>query len=119
MLPILPRFDIKNPTNPDLYHPIGNIPGMPVSWQSDVSGQMQDAVHAFYTGHLTSDQLDIVIAYIRHHIHAPCWLENNPEIDRESKSDIEELRRLSWLLKTSEDVSKYIAKAMDMALDPL
>lgn len=114
----LPVFDVENPTNPGLYHDMGPVHGMPLDWRQDQTGTMPAAVQAYYDKSMTPEQLILVIAYIRHHIHAPCWTSIK-DIDEELTSFILELRRLSLELKTSEDISEYIAKALDWALDPL
>lgn len=115
-------FDPLNPTDPNNYHDMNErIKGVPVQWREDVSGKMPAAVHAYYNSSATEEQLQLVIAYIQHHIHAPCYLETPPWNRAGSmfESEIKELRALSLTLKTAEDISKYIVLAMDIALDPL
>lgn len=117
----LPVFILSDPTNPSSYREVSTIKGCPLNWQDDVDGRLQEAVMAYLNQTPTPKQLQLVIAYIQHHIHAPCWLESSPfgDVDGEMATEILELRELSLSLTTREDVNAYIHRALDSALDPL
>jgi hypothetical protein len=91
-------------------------------WQDDVTGKMQEVVKAHLDQNPTPDQLKIMIAYLQHFIHAPCWLEQSPsfgKIDPEIADKIRTLREQSLGLKSLDDVNQFINSAMEIAIDPL
>lgn len=111
----------KNPTDPASYRDVGPVKGMPLNWQDDITGQMPRAVLAYLDQDASPEQLRLVIIYIQHHIHAPCFLEAYPfdEIDDEYQEALKKLRERSLALKTQEDVNQYINDCMEWAIDPL
>lgn len=116
-------LDLANPTHPKNYvnRYGGTMPGTPLYWRHDVSGQMQEIVMSYLERRSTPEQLSTVIAYLQYYIHAPCWLEINPfaEDDEEMATDIRNLREQSKTLQTINDVDKWIHNALGAALDPL
>ncbi len=114
-------FNPENPTDPKGYVSRGPVSGLPLSWQDDMSGQTQAAVMAYLEQEVTPQQLKLVIAYIQHHIHAPCFLESSPfgNVDSWMIGYITGLRQKSLALETIEDVNEYIDAALEVGLDPL
>lgn len=114
-------LNLEFPTHPSNYVPRGPVQGTPLNWRDDVTGRMESAVMAYLKQTPDEEQLKLVIAYIKHHIHAPCWLEKSPfgEVDEEMAEEIRALRKRSLQLKTLEDVNEYISAALHSALDPL
>lgn len=118
---IIETWDPKNPTNPRSYINRGVVRGTPLHWEHDVTGKMQQAVMAYLERKATPQSLALVIAYIQHHIHAPCWLESSPygQVDEEMATAIRALRERSLMLTTAAEVSQYIHAALEIGLDPL
>jgi hypothetical protein len=116
----LPVLNLENPTDPALYVKRGTVEGMPLYWRDDVTGRLPAAVMAYLNHKPTPEQLGLVIKYIQHHIHAPCFLEKSPfEVIDELAEEIRALRALSLELKTIQDVNQYIHRALAWALDPI
>lgn len=114
-------LNLDFPTHPSNYVQVGMVQGMPLNWQNCATFGMQQAVMAYLNQRPSGEELQLVIAYIKHHIHAPCWLEQSPfgEVDEEMAASIRALRERSLQLKTVEDVNEYINAALAVALDPL
>lgn len=114
-------LNLEFPTHPSNYVPRGIVQGTPLNWRDDITGRMESAVMAYLKQMPDEEQLKLVIAYIKHHIHAPCWLEQSPfdEVDEEMEAEIHALRERSLQLKTVEDVNEYINAALAVGLDPL
>lgn len=121
----LPVFDKDHPTDQKNYIDRPFAQGTPLNWRDDTTGVMPAAVMAYLNQTPTDDQLQLVIAYIQHHIHAPCFLEKSPfhtaNADPETsfEPEIKALRETSLKLKTLKDINKYINQALEIALDPL
>lgn len=118
---IVPVLNKNNPTDPASYRDVGSVKGMPLNWKDDITNQMQPAVLAFLDAEASPEELRLVIIYIQHHIHAPCWLETYPfdEIDDECQEALQKLRERSLELKTQEDVNQYIHDCLEWGIDPL
>jgi hypothetical protein len=115
-------IDLNNdPINPQHYHSIGKIEGFPVNWRDDVTGKLPAAVMAFLEGNPSPEDVTLVIQYIKHHIHAPCWIETAPkdEYFPEHKAEIDKLRAKAMGMKTEADIREYINHSLDYGLDPL
>jgi hypothetical protein len=95
--------------------------GTPLNWRDDVTGTLPAVMMTFLEKRkeTPSEQLQMVIAFLQYHIHAPCWLGEPLNPDEETKEEILALRELSLTLKTFEDVHQYIHRAMDIGIDPL
>jgi hypothetical protein len=115
------HLDLKNPTAQGNYVNNPFLQGAPVHWQDDVTGKMRVSVLAYLEQKIDPEQLELVIAYIQYHIHAPCWLEAFPggKPNDEMRDQIIALREDSKKLKTIEDVNAYINKSLGIGLDPL
>lgn len=121
---LVATFSPENPTDPSGYITRGTITGTPLNWRDDVTGGMESAVMAYLNQgqeEVSPEHLQLVIAYIQHHIHAPCFLEESPfgEVDPWMSGYIIGLRQKALNLKTVEDVNEYIDAAMEVGLDPL
>ncbi|MEZ4684170.1 MAG: hypothetical protein R2932_59165 [Caldilineaceae bacterium] len=122
MIP-LTSLDLANPTNPanyvDRYG--GALPGSPLNWRDDVSGQMQETILSYLEQRSTPEQLKTLIAYLQHYIYAPCWLEQNPfgEVDEEIAAAIRKLREQAKRMVTLHEVNDFINEMINIGLDPL
>lgn len=118
---IFQTWDPKDPTNPNSYVSRGFVQGMPLYWRDDITGAMTSAVMAYLERTANATQLALIIAYIQHHIHAPCWLESSPysDVDEEMATEIRALRARSLALVSADDVNQYIQAALQIGLDPL
>lgn len=114
-------WDPKRPTDPRSYADRGFAQGTPLHWRDDVTGTTQQAIMAYLEQNATAEQIALVIAYVQHHIHAPCWLESSPysHVDEEMATAIRALRARSLTLVSATDVNQYIRAAMEIGLDPL
>lgn len=110
-------LNLDFPTHPSNYVQ----EGMPLNWQNCATFSMQQAVIAYLNQTPSEHELNMVIAYMKHHIHAPCWLEQSPfgEVDEATAAEIRALRERSLQMKTVEDVNAYIQAALAVGLDPL
>ncbi len=115
----LPRLDLEHPTDPKNYVDRQSAKGCPFNWQDDSTGQLRKAFIAFCGRYQTPRQLQMVIAYLQHHIHAPCWLEQRHLVVWRTRSKILNLRKLSLTLKTADEVRQYLRQAAEIGLDPL
>lgn len=114
-------LDLENPTDPSNYIKRGFLAGTPLNWQDDITNRLRNAIMSYLDQSPTTEQLKIVIAYLQHHIHAPCWLEQSPlgEAHDEVKKEILALREKSLQVESLDDVNQYINAALNIALDPL
>lgn len=100
------------------------LKGMPLYWRDDQTGQMTGAVMAYYNACLgtkpgpTPEQLELVCDFCRYFINAPVWL-SNPELDDETRAEIEELKVRALSLASVESVRRWISECMEVGLDPL
>ncbi len=117
----LPRLVLEHPIDPKNYVDRQFAKGTPLTWRDDITGQLQAAFMAYLNHTPAPEQLQLVIAYLQYHIHAPCWLETWPldGLDDEIRAEIMALRELSLMLKTIDDVHQYLRRAMEIGLDPL
>lgn len=91
--------------------------GIPLNWRMEESGQIKDAVLAFYN-HVTNKgnsppnehQIFLLKCYIEHYINAPCWLDIDCMLTQLKK----EVRQLDSV----ERISLWLEKAMNIGLDP-
>lgn len=113
-------LDLKNPTNPDNYVSRGDITGLPLYWQDDITGTLRSTILAYYDRKMNPEQLATLIAFLQHFIHAPCWLENLPfEATAQTKKEISELRTMAMGMKTIADINGFIWRCLDYGIDPL
>lgn len=105
-----------------LIPPIYRMPlGLPLYWGDEMTGELRGAVLAYLnptSGSPTPRQLELLRAYILHHIHAPCWLAN-PHATPEYCAQIGALQQQAAEIRTVDDVHAYIEAALDLGLDPL
>lgn len=114
-------FDIEDPTHPKNYCSRGPVVGLPRNWQEEVSGQLVAAIMAYLRQEPTPEQLQLVIKYLQHHIHAPIWLDAGflGPIDPQIAGEIKALREMSLTLNSLAEVNAYIQRALSAAIDPL
>ncbi|MCL4296305.1 MAG: hypothetical protein KJ077_11275 [Anaerolineae bacterium] len=117
----IPTLNLEKPTDPANYIDREFARGTPLNWQDDVTGRLRAAVMDYLNQKPTDEQLKLVIAFVQHHIHAPCWLEASPfgEVDEEMAAEIKALRELSLTLVSLKDVNQFINRAIGIGLDPL
>ncbi len=117
----LPRLVLEHPTDSKNYVDRRFAKGTPLTWRDDITGQLQAAFMAYLNHTPAPKQLQLVIAYLQYHIHAPCWLETCPlgTLDEDMKTEIQALRELSLTLKTIDDVHQYLYRAAEIGLNPL
>jgi hypothetical protein len=114
-------LDLSNPTAPTNYVAQTILQGSPVHWRDDVFGKLAHAILAYLNRTPTAEQLRMVIAYLQHHIHAPCWLEQSPyENAEEALGDqLRALRSASLAMVAIEDVDRFLLGCIQIGLDPL
>lgn len=91
---------------PDYYLPPYSTP---LYWKNEQSGDLVEAVMAFFGGFCGPDQLRLVIDYCRYVIDAPCW----------EGPGIEPLRSEVRGLHTVAEVRLWIGKCLNEGVDPL
>lgn len=92
--------------------------GLPFYWKDEQSGVLPAAIIAFSLHRTggpppTDEQMEIVCAWMRYYIHAPCW--QDPDQD----GTLERLRTDAFNLRTSDDVAGWISRCLEIGLDPL
>jgi hypothetical protein len=92
--------------------------GLPFHWAHEVSGHLESAVKAYLDNRIDNatirdDQIDLLREYFVHYINAPCW--DNPEFE----SELLDLRTSAKELDSAAEIGAWIAKCMDIGLDPL
>ena len=93
-------------------------PRGPLRWQDDISGQMPQAVLAFFEGKATPGQFALVRDYCRYYIDAPCW-DWNPHNDDENRAELAAVRASIREVKTTMELNAWIGRCLDMGIDPL
>ena len=107
---------------PAIYRSLGNVTGLPLNWQDEVTGVLPAAVKAYLDNRvdgtpIDEQQLAIVRAFMEHYIDAPCWNHMN-EIE-EMAPELAELRRDVRTIKTPEAMGEWIHRCLDLGIDPL
>src|SRR5579859_5888880 len=93
--------------------------GGPLRWQDDVTGVLPTAVRDYI--HHQADrrhpvfpqQVELVRDYCEYYINAPCW-----RIDGAEES-FAKLRQQIKILKTADEISKWIWECLKHGIDPL
>lgn len=113
-------FDTADPTNRNSYVDSPPVFGLPLNWRDDQSGIMGHAIMAYLNQCPSDEQLSLVIAYVKHYVHAPVWIETRPEhiTDPIMDSRIAAIREKALTLKTMTDVNNLVAEAAEIGLDP-
>ena len=98
--------------------------GLPLNWRDEATGELKAAVTAFLQ--TTDFDLELLRAYLVHHINAPVWLENHPLVIEHGVSlgadyvaKIYALRATAPSIRNSIDAWAHISDCLDIGLDPL
>ena len=92
--------------------------GLPLRWQDEQSGLLPTAVWAYYN-HVarpathpepTRDQMSLVLEYVRYYIEAPCW---------QGADGLADLRTAAAVMKSAEDLDRWIWMCLEIGIDPL
>ena len=94
------------------------VEGLPVHWKH--SDELLAVVGRFKLHLLEPGDLQKVIAFIQHHIHAPCYFEKYPygELPAPLARTVKVLRQRSLDLQTLSDVDNWVLMAAGYGLDP-
>ena len=112
-------FNADNPTDPSSYVvQFQGIGATPLNWQNEQTGVLRGAIMAYLNQAQTVQQLRLVIAYVQHYIHAPCWADIVvDEPDRQQA--LEQLQKSSMALLTVSDVNQWLGESVKFGVDPL
>jgi hypothetical protein len=81
-------------------------------WQDDETRVLPQAVQAFFAGHATLEQLELVRDYCEYYINAPCWAIGNDEATWAMlRSRVKELR-------TAVQILEWLHDALEVTIDP-
>ena len=112
-------LDPNNPMAPESYQ--GAL-GLPLHWLHEQSGTLRIVILNYLERRFMSEDEQLYLfAYLRHYIHAPCWLEKFPNRDMTPchRKLITELRTMADEIRNIEDVDEFIKMALKGSLDPL
>lgn len=98
---------------------------LPPYWRNETSGRLEKSVLAYFAPYatdetpppLSSEDLDNLKQYLCLYVSAPCW-RKNPHADRQHLARLDELQESARNLASREDITQFIYKCMDIALDP-
>jgi hypothetical protein len=100
--------------------------GLPFYWQHETSGELESAVKAYLDNRIDGmtirdEQISLLREYLAHYINAPCWSNSEfaCELEDEFVSKLKELRAAAPGLRTPGEIGEWIAKCLDIGLDPL
>jgi hypothetical protein len=98
--------------------------GLPLKWEDEVSGELRDAVLAYYAHRIdtkkpfSAEQFELVRAYCVYYISAPCWLASLGD-DNEAFIDLLKLiDDIGRIVKVYE-LSVWIQECLHLGIDPL
>jgi hypothetical protein len=101
----------KEPTYPNIYRP---PLGLPLNWKDETSGKLRGAVFKFFSSRtLTPEEITLLAQYCQHYINAPCWDATGGFPDQ-----LVALRRSATLLSSADDISDWINRCFEIAIDP-
>ncbi len=92
--------------------------GLPLRWQDEQSGQLPEAVLAYFSQTATATQTALVCDYLRYYILAPCW-DIPVQDDEEGCLELAHVRKQANSLNCAEDIHKFTRKCLQMGIDPL
>ena len=105
--------------------------GFPLRWQDDQTGELPAAVQAYLSHRLgekaapTQDQIRLLCDYLRHVICAPIWnagieLDDSPERIEVARQLVQLRQDIVHLqLTTTDAISEWMHRCMDIGIDPL
>lgn len=107
---------------PDIYRTFGDVTGIPLNWQDEVTGVLPAAIKAYLNHRIDGTPFDeihaeTVRAFLDHYINAPCWNHMNEE--PELALELADLRRDVRTLNNSEAIAKWIRRCLNLGIDPL
>ena len=107
----------------------GYMPGLnsPLYWQNEASGQLKEAVMAFFAPYAQERQslpipamrdrhLELIKSYLIYYIKAPCWREN-PYTDSTEIIALDKLTLQAENIKSRQDISKLIDGCLELGID--
>ena len=107
---------------PPIYRTLGAVSGLPLNWRDEISGVLPAAVGSYLNNRidgtpLAEHQLELVRAFMKYFIDAPCW--NHMNEDEYMAQELAGLRREVVTLKTPEEMGRWIGRCLDLGIDPL
>lgn len=114
---MIPTIDFAHPTYDRRF-------GTPLYWRDEVGGELNAAMMA-YVNHgawplvcpePTPEQLELVIAYLKYAINAPCWRDGDGSA---SGGRLARLRADAGRLATVADVRKWLGRCLQIGIDLL
>lgn len=94
--------------------------GLPFYWMDEQSGELRAAVESYLDRvteggpPLTPERIAVLRDYLAHYINAPCW-----DVADAFAEELRVLRADVHRLTTAEGIDGWIAKCLDIGLDPL
>jgi hypothetical protein len=90
-------------------------PRAPRFWRYEKSGVLAPVVEAYLLGQpLSLEQIGVMRAYLRQWIQSPVWGANPA-----GAGELEQLRAAVALIRTREDIRRWLALALAEGMDPL
>ena len=98
--------------------------GGPHYWQTESSGLLPNAIKAYFdnrteNGPISTNDCDLVKAYIRHWINAPVWSLNPFYQDAaDQDNELRALRDEADKLTDADSIDRWIHRALKSGIDP-
>lgn len=93
-------------------------PKAPKYWMHETGGRLAPAMERYLRREPARwDDVLLIRAYLRQWIDSPVW--DHPDGDAEVRAAVDELRRNVRGLRNRGDIDKWVADALDLAIDPL
>lgn len=96
--------------------------GTPLYWMDEMTGVLTKAIYAF-NAHCaypktqkqpTDEQRQLVIAYLRYVIYAPCWEQAGGFVE-----ELAQLRSQAATMQTEDEINAWIMGCLEIGIDPL
>jgi|KBSSwiS6_1023812.scaffolds.fasta_scaffold226180_1 hypothetical protein len=92
-------------------------PQAPKYWMYEVGGKLVPAIKRYLEGTRPfPDDVNLIRAYLIQWIASPVW---NGGVDDETRSDLTRLRSEVRTLRSTGEITKWLADALDIGIDPL
>lgn len=95
--------------------------GLPFFWMDCLDEKLSTAIQSYFDHKSFGDaapsqeQIEILTDYLDHHIHAPCWLQDE---ENEFAPSVKKLRETVKNIKTVADIDAHVLACMDCCIDP-